>query len=282
MAKKTVAKSSAQECLVIMPISDPNGSPSVHFRRVFDDLIAPACQCARFKPIRADEIKPTNLIHLDILRRVVDAPMALFDLSTRNPNVLFELGVRQAFNLKTILIAEEETPRIFDLQPLRIVTYNRELRYRDVLESQLQICDTLKSARDSEGDVHSMIRLLELAPAVLTNIDPNNIAHQLHLLRAEMNQMIQNLAHHPAPSPEMVSARSEGEFANKLQTGLHIFGLANAAARNNNNETAKSLISEAREWLYEYVDELPSDDMTSRMEAFSLIRRMSSLYFQLS
>lgn len=280
MAKKAVAKSSVQECFVIMPVSDPDGSPSIHFRRVFDDLIAPACQCARFKPVRSDEVKQTNLIHLEVLRRLINAPMVICDLSTRNPNVLFELGVRQAFNLKTVLIAEEETPRIFDMHPLRIVSYNRELRYRSVLDAQLQICEALKATRDAEGDINSLIRILEVAPATLTTFDPDNTAHQLHLLRAEMLHLFQNAT---PPSPVAVEkTRADCDLANKYETVLHMFGLAGNAAQNNNTETAKKLISDARELLYEYVDELPSEDMKARMEAFSLIRRMSALYFQLT
>jgi hypothetical protein len=87
-----------EECFVVMPISDPDGYLPGHFRHVFDDIFAPACDKAGFRPIRADQVRETSLIHLDILQKLIKSPMALCDLSSRNPNVLFELGLRQAFD----------------------------------------------------------------------------------------------------------------------------------------------------------------------------------------
>ena len=82
----------AQECFVIMPISDCASYSPGHFTRVYQDIIKPACQLAGFRPIRADDVVQTNLIHLDILQKLLHSPMALCDLSSLNPNVLFELG----------------------------------------------------------------------------------------------------------------------------------------------------------------------------------------------
>lgn len=55
-------------CFVIMPVTDPEGYVKGHFRHVFDDIIAPACNRADFSAIRADSVKQSNLIHLDILQ----------------------------------------------------------------------------------------------------------------------------------------------------------------------------------------------------------------------
>ena len=79
-----------------MPISDVGGYAPGHFQHVYDNLIVPACKAAGFAPRRADETKSCNLIHEEILKDLLAAPMAVCDLSTRNPNVLFELALRQA------------------------------------------------------------------------------------------------------------------------------------------------------------------------------------------
>ena len=82
-----------KECFIIMPISDADGYPTGHFKHVYDNIIYPSCEMAGYQAVRADEIKATNLIHLDILKRLIDTPIAICDLSSRNPNVLFELGI---------------------------------------------------------------------------------------------------------------------------------------------------------------------------------------------
>jgi hypothetical protein len=64
-------------CFVIMPISDPEGYEPGHFQHVFDDLFVPACEKAGYRAVRTDQVRETNLIHLDVLQRIIDSPMVL-------------------------------------------------------------------------------------------------------------------------------------------------------------------------------------------------------------
>src|SRR5258708_39934098 len=126
-----------------MPHADPNGYAPEHFRHVFEDLFQPACERAGYRAVRADQILETNFIHLDVLQRILESPMVLCDLSSRNPNVLFELGLRQAFDKPVALVQEIGTPQIFDITPLRFTNYRRNLIYRQALQDQDAIADAL-------------------------------------------------------------------------------------------------------------------------------------------
>ena len=149
-------------------ISDPDGYEAGHFRRVRHDLFAGACEIASYKDVRADDIAETNVIHLDFLQRIIQSPMAICDLSTRNPNVLFELGVRQAFDMPVVIVQQEGTERIFDVSILRAIEYKPSLRYRDVLEKQKEIAEALIATRERKtNSVNSLVSLLSLAPASL-------------------------------------------------------------------------------------------------------------------
>lgn len=162
------------ECFVIMPISDPDGYEPEHFRRVYEDLFMPACDEAGYHATRADEVRQTNLIHLDVLQKIIESPMALCDLSSRNPNVLFELGLRQAFDKPVVLVQEVGTPPIFDINPLRYASYRREMLYRQVIEDQKEIADAIRETHEAIGNsrsVNSIVKLLSLTHgAALTNI----------------------------------------------------------------------------------------------------------------
>lgn len=158
-------QSETPECFVIMPISDPDGYEAGHFRRVYEDLFIPACANNGYKAIRADEVRQTNLIHLDVLQKIVGSPMALCDLSSRNPNVLFELGLRQAFDKPVVLVQEVGTPAIFDINPLRYANYRREMLYRQVIEDQAEITEAIKETKEAIGDsksINSIVKLLSL------------------------------------------------------------------------------------------------------------------------
>ena len=170
-----MSKEKKEECFIIMPISDVDGYENGHFTRVYEDLIIPAVELSNFNPIRSDEVKQTNLIHLDILQQLIDAPIAVCDLSTRNPNVLFELGIRQAFDKPVVLIQEKGTPKIFDISGLIYVEYQKTLKYRDVLKSQKEISESITATFNSigkKGNINSIVKLLGLSdPAMIPEIE---------------------------------------------------------------------------------------------------------------
>ena len=182
-----------KECFVIMPIADAEGYAPGHFKHVYDNIIAPACEKAKYRAIRADEVKQTNLIHLDILKKIIESPIAICDLSNRNPNVLFELGIRQAFDKPVVLIQEEGTPRIFDITPLRYLEYSREMRYHDVLKSQEDLKIAIEatiSADGKPGNVNSIVKLLALNnSAQIPDIENGKDKLMSDFLIAEMREM---------------------------------------------------------------------------------------------
>ena len=190
---KTKSDSENTNCFVIMPITDPDGYDKGHFKKVYEDIFKVAINNAGFFPIRADEVLQTNFIHLDILQKLVESPMAICDLSSRNPNVLFELGLRQAFDMPTVLVQECGNPKIFDIAPMRITDYRKELRYRDVLEDQKSIEAAISATKEatSKGDgINSLINLLSLSnPAKLREVGENDTAKMLQVVMAEMNEL---------------------------------------------------------------------------------------------
>lgn len=171
-------KEISKDCFVIMPIADCDGYEKGHFTHVYNDIIKPAIEKTEFTAIRADEVKETNLIHLDILKKLIDAPIAVCDLSTRNPNVLFELGIRQAFDKPVVLIQEKGTPKIFDIAPLRYLEYSKEMKYHEVLEAQKKLqeaIDATKSAESDTGNINSIVKLMALnSPAMIPHLDKSN------------------------------------------------------------------------------------------------------------
>ena len=72
-----------KSCFIIMPIADVPGYDSGHFNRVYNHIIKPACELAGFSPIRADDINSSNLIVVDILKKIIESDLAICDLSGR-------------------------------------------------------------------------------------------------------------------------------------------------------------------------------------------------------
>lgn len=157
-----------KECFIIMPISNNTNYPDGHFDRVYKYLINPACELAGFKAIRADEVNNTNYIALDIIKRIINSDMAICDLSSQNPNVLYELGIRQAFNKPVTLIKDKVTKRIFDIQGFRDFEYDSNLRVDNIEREIESLSELIKNTYESQGsEINSLTTLLSLSPAKL-------------------------------------------------------------------------------------------------------------------
>lgn len=177
MAKSPEKKEDKKpSCFVIMPIADQKGYDDGHFTLVYEDIIKPAIIAAgmEVEQARADEVKNANLIHLDILRKVIESDIAICDMSSRNPNVFYELGMRQAFDKPTVLIRDEDTIVPFDINGLRYVEYKKGMRHRDVVKAVEDLTSMLKATyekKDDKSEVNSLIRLMDLTAAKVQHVE---------------------------------------------------------------------------------------------------------------
>jgi hypothetical protein len=203
------------ECFVVMPISDQPGYDAGHFTRVYEDILKPACDMAGYKPVRADDVREANLIHVDIVKRILDSPMVLCDLSARNPNVMFELGIRQAFDKPVVLVQEVGMQHIFDVGLIRTEHYRRQRIYHEVLEDQKRIADVLRATASGNG-VNSVVRLLGLKEAATIpnyeDLTKNNPALQL---------VLSQLAQLQATVSDLVRYREEPFIVGRSTFDLH-------------------------------------------------------------
>lgn len=182
-----------KSCFIIMPISDNPNYPTGHFKRVYEYIIRPACETAGFTPIRADEVAATNYIALDIVKRIIEADLAICDLSSQNPNVLYELGVRQAFNKPVVLIKDNNTKRIFDIQGFRDVEYDSNLRIDNVDIAKDMLSNAITSTYENkEMEINSLITMLGIKPAEVTestklSVESELILQQLDSINIRLN-----------------------------------------------------------------------------------------------
>lgn len=170
MAEEVVKEQGSSKnkiCFVIMPISDHSDYAPGHFKRVYEYIIKPACQKAGYEAIRADDTVKTNDIVSDIIKKIIDSDMAICDMSSRNPNVFYELGLRHAFNLKTTLLKDKKTSRAFDIAGLRSVEYDENLRVDEVEKAITALADAItETEKMNSEEANSTIQLLGLsAPA---------------------------------------------------------------------------------------------------------------------
>lgn len=176
-------------CFAIMPISDPIGYEEGHFKKVYQDIFSPAIEAAGYTPHRVDEDSKSGLIQTKIIQNLLEAPMAICDLSTRNPNVLFELGIRQAFNKPVVIVQQEGTERIFDVGCISCIDYDAQMSYRGVLKAREQIEVAIKTTE--VNGFNSIINELNIKPANLSDTPISEDKHNQLLLYTLLNKVDQ-------------------------------------------------------------------------------------------
>jgi len=179
-----------------MPISDCDGYPVGHFSEVFRDLIVPAVEEAGYVCELATTTNSAHLIQLDVVTKVATADLCICDLSTNNPNVLFEYGIRQAFDKPTVLIKDKITKRIFDLSGFRDIEYDPSLRHSQVIETRQLITKAIAhtvSGREDKSQVFSLVQLMKLTAASIPASDLSPADAQTQILIQKIDDLASRL-----------------------------------------------------------------------------------------
>lgn len=93
--------------------------------KTYKNIIKPAVEKAGLQCVRADEIQDSGLIDKSMYALLMYADLVVADISTYNPNAIYELGIRHAVKpYSTIIIKEQEGTIPFDLDHTRIFHYS--------------------------------------------------------------------------------------------------------------------------------------------------------------
>lgn len=113
-----------------MPFA-PNARP------IYEDHIKAVVTQLGLSSQRADEIASTGLITRDIWDRINTARFLIADMTGRNPNVFYEVGLAHALGKDVILLTQSMKDIPFDLQSLRFIIYEYTPRGMSEFEVRL-------------------------------------------------------------------------------------------------------------------------------------------------
>jgi len=149
-----INKYAGKKCFVIMPFGkkkDIDGY-EVDFDHVYHELIYKAVKDLGVDCERCDEIIDTGAIHKKMFRGIFDADVSVVDITSLNPNVFYELGVRHALHKYGTLVIRRNSnlPIPFNINGLNILAY--DIDSADQLESnRKKIRDHIQKSLDTQG-----------------------------------------------------------------------------------------------------------------------------------
>ncbi|HUV50509.1 MAG TPA: hypothetical protein VMW78_05770 [Anaerolineae bacterium] len=116
--ERSVKVKSDDSCFVMMPFANPLGS-------YYEKIYKTAIEKAGLKPIRADdELFGTGKIIDQIWAGINSAKILIAELTSRNPNVYYELGIAHALKKPVVLVSSNEEDVPFDLNHIRVIYYD--------------------------------------------------------------------------------------------------------------------------------------------------------------
>lgn len=118
---------------VIMPFVEP-------FNSIYRDVIQPVADESNFCVTRVDEVAGPGLILEDIRRQIEEAHVIIAEVSTRNPNVFYELGYAHALRKPAVLLAQrlQEPPLPFDISGYRAILYDDTIAGKKIVQTRLR------------------------------------------------------------------------------------------------------------------------------------------------
>lgn len=190
-------------CFVILPFSKTTTKHTqAYWTKHFKDFLKPlieenlSLEARRSKPLRGGVLS-------EIITALVTSPVVVADITDQNPNVFWELGVRQSFKHGTVTIAEEGTKLPFDVGGKGTLFYsndrlkNEDFR-RDFKEAvadclsnperpDSQVLETM-SGRGTLFEIFSRDEAIRRLDAVLAECDWNAEVWDTIIQQAKANQ----------------------------------------------------------------------------------------------
>jgi hypothetical protein len=125
MTQSSKAKGKAKKtCFVISPIGKDKTATRQRSHLILNYLIKPACRPLGLIVRRGDELHEPGIITTQTIQHLINDTVVIADLSERNPNVFYELAIRDAFRKPVVLLLDNEESLPFDVAGRRAVIVN--------------------------------------------------------------------------------------------------------------------------------------------------------------
>jgi len=161
---------SKPKCGIIRPISAMGETyPEKHWQEIAD-ILDEVVKGAGFESNLVSNGSAVDVIQTRIVQNLYHYPLVICDVSGANANVMFELGLRLAFDKATISIKDRETGYNFDTSPIEHINYPRDLHYPSIIEFKHELKEKFLStfeAQQGEGYSPFLKRFGGLVPRKL-------------------------------------------------------------------------------------------------------------------
>lgn len=169
-------------CGIVMPISSIDGCNEAHWADVLDILIE-AIEGVGYEGNLVSNADDVGIIQKRIIQNLYENPIVICDVSGKNPNVMFELGMRLAFDKPTIIIKDDRTTYSFDTSPIEHLEYPRDLRFSRIVDFKQKLSEKLKATYErASTDSNYTTFLKHFGEFTVAKLDKKEVSGQEFIL----------------------------------------------------------------------------------------------------
>lgn len=198
-SKQEESKKREKICGIIMPISPTLDYSQQHWINVKEFLYEAVTEID-FTPNLVSDDPAIGLIHERIVTNIYNNEIVICDVSSKNPNVMFELGLRLAFDKPTIIIKDEKTNYSFDIGVVEHLDYPSSLTYYEIIQFKKKLQEKIIATHKKSVEEPNFSPFLKsfgktIVPSSIKNQpipESQFILEQLNNLTMEIRMLKQN------------------------------------------------------------------------------------------
>jgi hypothetical protein len=196
-----ILETTSKLCFAMMPFT-------VEFQQVYQLAIKPAVEKAGLTSIKADEMLSVGAIAEQIRSAIQQSRLCVADITTTNPNVLYEIGIAHTIGKPTILLAQKGERLSFDIGHHRILFYDTQEddwaeKTRKILYETINFVLGEEHFKEAEGLINAGNYTSAIALLSVT-------------LEQTLNAMLTTFSVHNYKSPKGLSAKIDSIDMDKI------------------------------------------------------------------
>jgi hypothetical protein len=178
-------------CFVLSSIGAENSQIRKLADEKFDLIYEPVCDELNYTIQRSDKETSPNLISRDIIARIINSEMVIADVSDLNPNVFYELAVRNAVKKPVVVVKKVNQALPFDIFDKRAISIDMNDN-RQWIEARTRLKDYMKSA-EADPSASSESILQEFSFKIGSKLEEGKNSESLEIkdLRDEVHSLIE-------------------------------------------------------------------------------------------
>lgn len=168
-------------CGIIRPIAKMNDFYTFEHWNSVKDIMERAIKKAGYIPLTVSDSKGSTTIHSSIFLNLYQNEIVVCDVSNRNANVMFELGMRIAFDKPVVIIKDDKTPFSFDTSHIKHLEYPSDLRFQVIEKFIDDLADAIKDTIQTSRQPEYKSFLSHYAPIKVATLEVNEVSEKIAL-----------------------------------------------------------------------------------------------------